>query len=123
MWLVVENVDDVGQELEKRISESPTTTTSPATYQKSLEELATCKNKREERRGEEDEKMRRRRLKKLDDEYGLCVAGADLMIRARMCVCAVLNLRKGRSWWWQEEEMPKGDWCPELLELVLLELE
>lgn len=76
-----------------------------------------------ERRGEEDEKMRRRRLKKLDDEYGLCVAGADLMIRARMCVCAVLNLRKGRSWWWQEEEMPKGDWCPELLELVLLELE
>jgi len=76
----VQNVDDVGQELEKRISESPTTTTSPATYQKSLEELANCKNKREE-----DEKMRkrRRRLKKLDDEFGLCVAGAELMIRAR----------------------------------------
>lgn len=75
MWLVVKNVDDVGQELEKRISESPTTTTSPATYQKSLEALANCKNKREERR--------MRRLKKLDDEYGLCVAGADLIIRAR----------------------------------------
>lgn len=38
-------------------------------------------------------------------------------------VCAVLDLRKGRSWWWQEEEMPKGDWCPELLELELLKLE
>lgn len=82
MWLVVENVDDVGQELEKRISESPTTTTSPATYQKSLEALANCKNKRERER-ERRRRRRRRRLKMLDDEYGLCVAGADLMIRAR----------------------------------------
>jgi hypothetical protein len=79
VWLVVENVNDVGQELEKRISESPTTTTSPATYQKSLEALANCRNKREE---DKRIRKRRRRLKKLNDEYGLCVAGADLMIRA-----------------------------------------
>jgi len=56
VWLVVENVDDVGQELEKRVSQSPTTTTSPATYQKSFEALANCKNKREREREEEEEK-------------------------------------------------------------------